>query len=158
MGQLKYQKKLERFLKKPFFTVKEAAQQAVPKHALAYLEKKGVLERIERGIYRFSQYEPVVGFEWENLAFRASSIPEGVICLISALCYYGLTDQIMREAWVAIPHGSRAPKRSHTRIVRMRDIKLGCLEIKLGEFKVRIFDRERCIVDAFNRLWNCGQT
>jgi hypothetical protein len=34
----------------------------------------------------------------------------------------------------------------------MRNIELGCSEIKMGEFTVRIFDRERCIVDAFRYL------
>ncbi len=119
---------------------------------LAYLAKKGLLERVAPGIYRSVQYESVVAFEWENLALRAASIPNGVICLISALCYYRLTDQIMREAWIAIPHRSKTPKHPLTRIVRMRNIELGQIEIKMGEYTVHIFDRERCIVDAFRYL------
>jgi hypothetical protein len=38
------------------------------------------------------------------------------------------------------------------RVVRMRNIALGKTEIQMGEFTVRIFDRERCIVDAFRYL------
>lgn len=145
-------KQLEAFFNVPFFTAADAEKQNVPRHALAYLVKKGTLERIYPGAYRFAQYEPEVEFQWENLALVAASIPDGVICLISALCYYDLTDQIMREVWIAIPHESYPPKRPNTRIVRMRNIKLGRIEIALGEYNVHIFDRERCIVDAFRYL------
>ena len=152
MRKLKYIRQLEPFYKAPFFTIEEAAKQGVPRHALAYLEKRGDLERIYPGAYRFSEYEPEVEFQWENLGLVAASIPKGVICLISALCYYDLTDQIMREIWIAIPHDSYPPKRPNTRIVKMRNIELGKNEIMLGEYPVRIFDRERCIVDAFRYL------
>ena len=152
MRQSKYRKHLLHLLKKPFFTIKEARKFKIPKHALAYLAKKGDLERVSRGIYRSSKYEPLVDFEWENLALRAATIPQGVICLISALCFYDLTDQIMRDAWIAIPHSCRAPQKPQTRIIRMRNLELGKTTIKMGEFKVHIFDRERCVVDAFRYL------
>lgn len=145
-------KQLEAFLHVPFFTAADAAKQDVPRHALAHLVKRGTLERIYPGVYRFSQYEPEVEFQWENLAMVAASIPDGVICLISALCYYDLTDQIMREIWIAVPHESHPPKRPNTRIVRMRNAQLGRIEITLGEYHVRIFDRERCVIDAFRYL------
>ena len=152
MRQSKYIKQLEQFVNVPLFTAADAEKQDVPRHALAYLVKRGTLERIYPGAYRFSQYEPEVEFQWENLALVAVSIPDGVICLISALCYYDLTDQIMREVWIAVPHASYPPRRPNTRIIRMRNIKLGKIEITLGEYNVHIFDRERCVVDAFRYL------
>jgi predicted transcriptional regulator of viral defense system len=152
MRQLKYLEKLEQFINVPLFTSAEAEKQGVPRQALAYLVKRGTLERIYPGAYRFSQYEPEVEFQWENLALIAVSIPDGVICLISALCYYDLTDQMMREVWIAVPHESYPPKRPNTRIIRMRNAELGKIEITLGEYNVRIFDRERSVVDAFRYL------
>ncbi len=152
MKKSKYRKGLATLLKKPFFTTADAKKYGVPVQTLAYLMVKGKLERIQRGIYRVLQYEPVVDFQWENLALIAASIPKGVICLVSALCYYELSDQIMREVWIAIPHESKAPKRLRTRIVRMRNLSLGRVRINLGEFKVQIFNRERSVVDAFRFL------
>lgn len=152
MGHSKYAKQLEPFRQVPFFTAEEAADRNVPRHAIAYLVKKGTLERVYPGTYRFAEYEPKVDFQWENLGLVAASISEGVICLISALCYYELTDQVMREIWIAIPHESYAPKRPNTKIIRMRNISLGKTDIVLGEYKVKIFDQERCIVDAFRYL------
>lgn len=152
MRQLKYLERLQPFINVPLFTSAEAEKQGVPRHALAYLVKKGALERIYPGAYRFSEYEAQIEFKWENLALIAISIPVGVICLISALSYHDLTDQVMREIWIAVPHKSHPPKRPNTRIIRMRNIELGKIEIMLGEYKISIFDRERCVVDAFRYL------
>ncbi len=115
MRQLKYVQHLEPFHRVPFFTAKEALKRDVPRHALAYLVKRGDLERIYPGAYRFPEYEPEVEFQWENLALVAASIPDGAICLISALVYHDLTDQVMREIWIAVPHESYSPKRPNTR-------------------------------------------
>lgn len=140
---------LQPLLEMPLFTLGDANLQGVPRQALAYYVKAGVLERLYPGAYRSVEYEPKVDFPWEHVALVATSIPEGVICLISALCIYDLTDQVMREAWISIPNGSYASKRPDTRIIRMRNTDLGKTEMLLGEFQVKIFDRERCVVDAF---------
>src|SRR5262245_60588466 len=118
MRQLKYLKQLEQFINSPLFTAVEAEKEGIPRHALAYFVKIDTLERLYPGAYRFSQYESEVEFQWENLALVAASIQGGTICLISALCYYDLTDQIMREIWIAVPHDSHPPKRPNTRIIR----------------------------------------
>ncbi len=152
MRQSKYIPALKLLLKMPLFTVKDAELKGIPRHALAYCVKTGVLERLYPGAYRSVDYEPRVDFPWEHIAWAAASIPEGVICLISALCIYDLTDQIMREAWIAIPNHAYASKRPNTRIIRMRNVDLGKTELILGEYKVKIFDKERCVIDAFRYL------
>jgi predicted transcriptional regulator of viral defense system len=152
MRQSKYNHSLEPLLREPLFTAKEAASKGITRQALAYYVKIGILERLYPGAYRSTTYEPEVDFPWEHVAWTAASIPEGVICLISALCIYDLTDQVMREAWIAIPNRIYASKRPDTRIIRMRNIDLGKSEITLGEFQVKIFNRERCVVDAFRYL------
>ncbi|MGR3973995.1 MAG: type IV toxin-antitoxin system AbiEi family antitoxin domain-containing protein [Candidatus Rhabdochlamydia sp.] len=152
MKPLKYLEQLSCFEHAPFFTVKEASLRQVPRHALAYLVKRGDLERIHTGTYRFVSYEPEVEFQWEHLALAAATVLEGVICLISALYYYNLTDQGMKEIWIAIPHACHAPKRAGVRIVRMRNTTLGKTFIMLGEYPVHIFDKERCVIDAFRYL------
>lgn len=119
---------------------------------LAYFCAKGQIERVSRGIYKIKDLSFDSEFEWEDLAIAALSIPNGVICLISALCYYGLTDEIMREFWIAVPHATISPTRENAHIVRMRNITLGQSTIKIGNLKLKIFDRERTIVDAFRYL------
>lgn len=139
-------------MKKNSFTTKEARKLGVSPRMLVYFYREGHLERIGRGVYRSSSYEGGKEWQWQDLAWVASSIPESVICLISALCYYEMTDQFSRENWIAIPSTNRPPPRKNTRIVRMRNMKTGIKKINLCGYNVRIFDRERTVIDSFRFL------
>ncbi len=152
MATSKYDRLIQVFVETPVFTAVEARAAGIPSRMLSHFCKKGVIERVGRGIYRGTQAKMEMDFQWEDLALVAMSVPKGVICLISALCYYGLTDQMMREFWIAIPHASKSPQRAKTRIIRMRNIELGQIEIQMGKCKLKIFDKERTVVDAFRYL------
>lgn len=152
MIKSKYAPKIEHFAKKPVFTAAEAKEAGIPSRMLSHFCKKGVIERICRGIYMGTQADMDIEFQWEDLALIAMSVPKGVICLVSALCYYELIDQIMREFWIAVPHSTKSPQRPKTRIIRMRNIELGQKKIKVGDYSLKIFDKERAVVDAFRYL------
>lgn len=152
MSHSKYDAIIQIFIETPVFTAGEARAAGIPSRMLAHFCKKGAIERVTRGVYKGSQAKIEVDFQWEDLALMAMGIPNGVICLISALCYYGLTDQIMRQFWIAIPHASKSPQRLKTRIIRMRNIELGQTEIQLGTTRLKIFDKERTVVDSFRYL------
>ena len=119
---------------------------------LSYYIKQGLIERIGRGVYRNPAIELNIDFKWEDLFITVKSVPKGIVCLISALDIYDMTDEIPREHWIAIPHATTAPKRSKTRFIRTRDMKLGKTEIKIGNEKIPIFNPERTIVDSFRYL------
>ena len=119
---------------------------------LSYYIKQELIEKIGRGVYRNPSIEPNIDFKWEDLFITVKSIPNGVVCLISALDIYDMTDEISRAHWIAIPHATTAPKRSKARFIRTRDIELGRTEIKIGNEKIPIFDPERTIVDSFRYL------
>jgi predicted transcriptional regulator of viral defense system len=143
-------KRLKSLLKKPSFTTAEACKKGVGSSLLSYYAERGYIEKISRGVYRGNESERTeVPFEWEDLITTAASIPNGIICLISALAIYELTEEIPRQFWIAIPHKQYAPKRPKAKIIRMRDVSTGSTRIKLGATSVRIFDRERTIIDSF---------
>jgi len=152
MTSSKYDNIIQTFVETPVFTAAEARAAGIPSRMLSHFCKKGMIERISRGVYRGARSSVEIEFEWEDLALTSMSIPNGIICLISALCYYGLTDQIMREFWIAIPHASKSPQRPKTRIIRMRNIELGQTEIQMGASRLKIFDKERTVIDSFRYL------
>ena len=152
MKQSKYQDLMQPLLKEPIFKTSDALSRGIPSRMLAYFCQKGIIERVSRGLYRVAEASSGVGLDFEELVLTVSSVPRGVICLISALCYYDLTDQVMREYWIAVPNNDKSPKRPHIRVVRMRNMSLGVTEVKMGKYKVKIFDRERTIIDAFRYL------
>ncbi len=152
MIKSKYAAAFQALSKKAVFSSAEGREEGIPPRMLAYFCAKGQIERVGRGMYKIKQIDFDADFEWEDLALTALSIPRGVICLISALCYYGLTDEIMREFWIAVPHSTTSSPRENARIVRMRNISFGQTTIKIGNQKIKIFDRERTVVDAFRYL------
>lgn len=144
--------KLSKLLVKDAFSSIEARQAGVHPSVLAYYCKKGVLERISRGFYRRADRDSKVPHEWEDAVLVARSIPRGVLCLITALVYHELTDEFARQIWIAVPRESRPPKRPNTRVVRLSNITLGANEISFGGARVKMFDQERTIIDAFRYL------
>lgn len=143
---------LKDLFERPVFYAVEAREAGIHPSRLSYYVKTNRIERIGHGVYRGVESSLNVDFQWENLIVIAKSIPQGVVCLISALALYELTDEMSREHWIAVPHSTTAPKRENTRIVRMRDMSTGRTTQTIGQEKVNIFDRERTIVDAFRYL------
>lgn len=152
MIRSKYSAAFRSLSKKGVFSSAGGREAGLPARMLSYFCKKGQIEKVCRGMYKIKDLDFESAFEWEDLAVTVLSIPNGVICLISALCYYGLTDEIMREFWIAVPHATTAPSRKNARIVRMRNISFGQITVKIGSQKIRIFDRERTVVDSFRYL------
>ncbi len=143
--------KIKRLLRKPSFTAAEAKALGVSASLLSYYVKKGEIERLNHGVYQGTERKEVP-FEWEDLIATIESIPNGKVCLISALAIYEFTDEIPRRHWIAIPHRQFAPRRPQVKIVRMRDTKIGSTRIMLGGTAINIFDKERTIIDSFRFL------
>ncbi len=59
----------------------------------------GDVIRIGRGLYQLPDSEVDTSL---SLAEASKRVPKGIICMISALAYYGLTDQMPRKVWIAI--------------------------------------------------------
>lgn len=152
MIRSKYSQAFKALSKKAVFSSAAGKKAGIPPRMLAYFWEKGEIEKVSRGMYKIKNIDFAAEFEWEDMAITALSIPNGVICLISALCYYGLTDEIMREFWIAVPHTTTPPSRKNARIVRMRNISFGQITIKISNWKIKIFDRERTVIDAFRYL------
>lgn len=143
---------LSPLLGKGYFTSQEARERGVHPATLCYYVKIGHLRRIRRGVYQKADYQNPSSFRWEDLIKAVHSIKGGVVCLISALAVYNLTEEIPRQHWIAIRHGTSVKAHKGIKIVRYRDIELGKTEIELEGTPVPIFNRERTIIDAFRLL------
>ena len=135
-------------LKRPLFTTREAKAIGVSPAAINHYVKTGHLKRVSRGVYRGANSP---SSRWTDLIEAAYSTG-GTICLISALAIYDLTEEIPRQHWIAIRHGTSAKKTHQIKILRFRNMELGKTEIELEGLKVPIFDRERTLIDAFRHL------
>jgi predicted transcriptional regulator of viral defense system len=70
------------------------------------MRDQGVLELLSRGLYRLSECSEIVQ---PDLIIISQKIPQGVICLISALSFHEITTQIPHKVDIAIPLKAHKP-------------------------------------------------
>jgi predicted transcriptional regulator of viral defense system len=144
--------KIRPLITSPSFTSEEARKLGVSAASLAYYVKTRELERLARGVYKGINAPTIDSFQWEDLITAVKQTKSGVVCLVSALALYELTDEIPRQHWIAIPNSTRHRAPRSVRVVRMRNMSLGKTHIKIDNIIIPIFDRERTIIDAFKYL------
>jgi predicted transcriptional regulator of viral defense system len=74
---------------------------------LTRMTASGQLEKVGRGLYRLPGTS---ASEHETLTTVAARVPQAVFCLLTALQFHGLTTQLPRQVWIAMPRGSHVPK------------------------------------------------
>lgn len=79
----------------------------IPREYLSRLCKEGRLERLGRGIYVLAGAEPG---DHQSLVEACKRVPQGVVCLLSALRFHELTAQAPFQVWLAIDVKARLPK------------------------------------------------
>ena len=130
-------------LKKAPFTFKEALAAGLTQYRLRLLLSSGEIERVERGLYAAAYQEP----SDETLFVRATKrvgVP-AVVCLLSALSHYDLTDAIPKQVWLMVPTETRV-KSSSIKLYRARDPMWRVGVISHGSYSMTTI--ERTIVDA----------
>lgn len=93
--------------KRGIFTAREAARQGIHSQILTRLVRERAVERIARGQYRLPE-QPVT--EHHTLAIVARAVPDGVVCLLSALNIHGIGTQLPAQVWLAIDRRARRPR------------------------------------------------
>jgi predicted transcriptional regulator of viral defense system len=93
--------------RQPLVRSRDVEAWGLPRESLLRLYRAGVLVRLTRGVYSLAD-APVS--EHHSLAVAAKRVPRGVICLLSALRFHGLTTQDPHEVWMAIDFKARKPE------------------------------------------------
>lgn len=78
---------------------RELAPHGIPRAVLSRLERQGKIRRISRGLYEPANSNPTEHLDLMEVCKR---VPQGVVCLISALNFHGMTTQMPYEVWMAI--------------------------------------------------------
>jgi predicted transcriptional regulator of viral defense system len=108
---------LIRLAKKGPVRARDLDQAGIPRAYLKRLCDRGVLERVDRGLYRLAE-APVT--ELSSLADAAKRVPHAVVCLLSALQVHGLTTESPHAVWVLIDRRARMPKLAYPKLEVVR--------------------------------------
>lgn len=133
---------------KKYITTDELKNMGYTYYKIKKLEKAGMLSRINRSTYENLDYK---GDENDFFSVEAY-VPNGVICLMSAARYYGLTNFLPDAVDVAIERKKKVntlPDWPEIRIFYFSPSRMdiGVTEIYEGENSFHIFDIEKTVVD-----------
>ncbi|MCD6129643.1 MAG: Abortive infection protein AbiEi [Deltaproteobacteria bacterium] len=111
---------------------------------------KGIVIKVKNGLYRLADTPVISNQSFIDLAY---AVPEGVICLLSALSYYELTTFNPSIISMAIHRKSWRPKIKYPPVefyyFSTKQFKAGIDEIKIKGHRVRIYCPEKTICDCF---------
>jgi len=141
---------LENLRAQTFFRARDAIECGVHSRVLRRLVDDGALERVARGLYRFTEAEIT---EHHTKAAVCLRVPSAIVCLLSALTIHNLGTQLPHQVWIAIPHKARTPRLATlpVRVVRFSGASLtyGVEHTVFEGVRARITSPARTVVDCF---------
>ena len=128
----------------------ELSKAGIHSETLVRMLKENILVRINRGLYQLAD-APMSATH--DLAAVSKLVPGGIICLVTALQFHELTNQMPRQIWLAIGSKARSPRIEWPplRIVRFgkRSFDVGVQTHKIEGVQVPISDPAKTVVDCF---------
>jgi predicted transcriptional regulator of viral defense system len=136
---------------------RDLARHDIPPDYLDRLYRSGRVDRVARGLYVWPDAEVS---EHHSLAEAARLIPKGVVCLLSALRFHGLTTQSPREVWLTLPSKAWAPKADYPRlrIIRAGGPALTSMvrEHRVEGVAVKVYSPAKTVADCFKHRSKVG--
>lgn len=135
---------------KGLIRARDLAEHGIPRQYLTVACERGLLERLDRGLYSLPGG---VQTEHRSLLEVCKLVPQGVICLLSALQFHGMTTQSPFEVWLAIGESREAPRIGvvSLRIARFsaESLKAGVEPHNMGGAELRVFSAAKTVADCF---------
>lgn len=128
----------------------EALGKGIHRRTLYAMRDAGVLDCLARGLYRLADL-PLLSEP--DLVTVAHKIPQGVICLISALAFHQITTQIPHAVYVALKRGAERPRLGYppTRVFWFSGdaFTSGVEHHHIDDSVVQVYSIEKTLADCF---------
>ncbi len=130
--------------------VRDLTSRGIHPEYLRRLCRQGMMVRIGRGLYMVADADIS---EHHTLAQAAKLIPQGIVCLLSALRFQDIGTQNPHEVWIALERSSARPRIEYPplRIVRFSGCALteGVEEHVIEGVTVKVTAPARTVADCF---------
>ncbi len=122
----------------------------LPRTYLSRLVREGLLERVGYGLYSLADDDFTEAQSWVEVAVK---VPNGVLCLLSALVFHELTTQNPFEVWLAVPRDAHRPRIEfvQARVFRFapRVYEAGIETRVIGGVEVKVYSAAKTVADCF---------
>ena len=114
------------------------------------MEARGEVERLARGMFIAAGRPPLENPDFSIVCLRA---PRAVVCLVSALVFHDLTDEIPYWVDVAVKRGDYRPRAAwpplRTHSFSPASYASGIETHTIDGVEVKVYSREKTLVDCF---------
>ncbi|TVQ17307.1 MAG: transcriptional regulator [Spirochaetaceae bacterium] len=145
-----YHRALQLLQRNGIARTRDLEEAGVSRTAIRRLCESGELVHVARGLYRLPGAPQT---ERQDLAEAAARVPGGVICLLSALRFHGLTTQNPFEVWMAIDRKAWRPRVAHPPLrlfyLSGPPLEAGVEEHEVAGVTVRVFSAAKTVADCF---------
>lgn len=129
---------------------RELEEYGVKREHIQRMVERGLLERAARGLYRIPNADFSVNV---SIAEAGKRVPNGVVCLLSALRYYDLTTVSPHVVWMAVERTSKTPKIEWPPIKIMKfsggAFDHGVEVITIDNVQVKVYSPAKTVADCF---------
>jgi predicted transcriptional regulator of viral defense system len=136
---------------------RDMAEAGIHRQVLSRLVREGALERVARAQYRLPD---ALVTEHHGLAVAAAAVPNGIVCLLSALAFHGVGTQMPFQVWMAIDGRARRPALANPplRVVRFtgQALTAGIETHRVEQQAVRVYCVAKTVADCFKYRHKIG--
>jgi predicted transcriptional regulator of viral defense system len=129
---------------------RDLAERDIPPDYLDRLYRRDLIDRVARGVYAWPEAEVT---EHHSLAEAARQVRRGIVCLLSALRFHGLTTQSPHEVWLALPPKAWSPRVQYPRLRVMRFSGPALNEMvedhQIEGVHVKVYSAAKTVADCF---------
>lgn len=133
-----------------FLRTSQALKLGIHPRVLYQMREAKIIEPLSRGLFHLAAMPPLAK---PDLAAVALKIPQGVLCLISALAFHEITTQIPHEVSLALRKGSEKPRLDYppTRFFWLSNaaFNAGIETYKVDGTPIRVYGPEKTVADCF---------
>lgn len=136
----------------------DARNMGIHTGSLTRLCRRGDLQRVSFGTYILKTFP---ASEHQTAVEAAARVPKGVLCLLSALQFHGITTQMPHQLWMAIPRPMQPPRVADLPIrfvsYSQSSFVAGIEEHDINGAKLRVYTTAKTIADCFKFRSAVGQ-
>ena len=129
----------------------------IPRAYLRRLTVRGLLEQVDRGLYQLAS-APVT--ELHSQAQVATRVPNGTVCLLSALQLHQLTTEAPHAVWIMLDRHARTPGLSYPKLEIVRASgparEQGVEERIIEGVRVKVTTPAKTVADCFRYRRHVG--
>ncbi|MCC6905278.1 MAG: type IV toxin-antitoxin system AbiEi family antitoxin domain-containing protein [Anaerolineae bacterium] len=146
------------FTQYPLLRTSQALALGIAPATFYRMRDRGIIVEVARGLFRLADGPVPAHPDFVSVALR---YPRAVIALLSALSYHGLTTQIPRAVYLALPQGTKRPRSTDIPLevvwLNPTAYAAGMETVMLDGVAVRLYDAEKTLCDGFKFRTKVGE-